>query len=99
AAHATIDALRRRYDTLLADLLEQARAADKTASLYRDTILPQARQTLDIDQKSYAQGKVDFDRVIRDFRTLLTLEVGLHRAIATLGTALARLEQATGQGW
>lgn len=96
AAHATIDDLRRRYDTLLADLLEQARAADKTATLYRDTILPQARQTLDIDQKSYAQGKVDFDRVIRDFRTLLTLEVGLHRAIATLGTALARLEQATG---
>ena len=96
AAHATIDDLRRRYDTLLADLLEQARAADKTATLYRDTILPQARQTLDIDQKSYAQGKVDFDRVIRDFSTLLTLEVGLHRAIATLGTALARIEQARG---
>ncbi len=73
--------------------MEQANAADKTATLYRDTILPQARQTLDIDQKSYAQGKVDFDRVIRDFRTLLTLEVGLHRAIAT---ALARIEQASG---
>lgn len=97
AAHATIDDLRRRYDTLLADLLEQARAADKTASLYRETILPQARQTLDIDQKSYAQGKVDFDRVIRDFRSLLTLEVSFHRAIATLGTSLARIDQATGR--
>jgi hypothetical protein len=54
--------------------------ADKTASLYRDTILPQTRQTLDVDQKPYAQGKVDFDRVIRP-----------------LGTALARIEQVTGE--
>lgn len=96
AAHATIHDLRRRYDALLADLLEQARSADKTAQLYRDTILPQARQALEVDQKSYAQGRVEFDRVIRDFRSLLTLEVGLYRSIATLGTALARIDQATG---
>ena len=96
AAHATIHDLRRRYDALLADLLEQARSADKTAQLYRDTILPQARQALEVDQKSYAQGRVEFDRVIRDFRSLLTLEVGLYRSIANLGTALARIDQATG---
>jgi len=96
AAHAATDDVIRRYDALLADLLEQARAADETATLYEKTILPQARQTLQADQQSYGRGKVEFDRVVRDFRNLLTLEFGYHRAIGRLATAIARIEQAVG---
>jgi outer membrane protein TolC len=96
ASHASVEELRQRYDSLLRDLWEQARAADETAKLYQDTILPQARDTLEADQESYANGNVEFDRVIRDFRSVVTLELGYHRAVGQLATAVARIRQATG---
>ncbi len=96
AAHASVDESVQRYDAILRDLWEQAKAADETATLYKATILPQAQDTLAADQQSYANGTVDFDRVIGDFRNLLTLELGYHRAVGRLATALARIRQATG---
>lgn len=96
AAHAATETIVRRYDAMLADLLARAEAAAETAKLYDKTILPQARQTLEADQQSYSQGQVEFDRVIRDLRTLLSLEVGYHRAIGDLAIATARIEQAIG---
>ena len=96
ASHASVDESMQRYDAVLRDLWEQAKAADETANLYKATILPQAKDTLAADQQSYANGTVDFDRVIGDFRNLLTLELGYHRAIGQLATALARIRQATG---
>ena len=96
AAHASVDESVQRYDAILRDLWEQAKAADETAMLYKATILPQAQDTLAADQQSYANGTVDFDRVVGDFRNLLTLELGYHRAVGRLATALARIRQATG---
>ena len=96
AAHASVDESVQRYDAILRDLWEQARAADQTASLYKATILPQAQDTLTADQQSYTNGTVDFDRVIQDFRNLLTLQLGYHHAVGRLATALARIQQATG---
>lgn len=96
AAHASVDESLQRYDAILRDLWEQAKAADETATLYKATILPQAQDTLAADQQSYVNGTVDFDRVLRDFRNLLTLELGYHRAVGRLATALARIRQATG---
>jgi len=96
AAFARVDAALSRYDALLRDLWEQAKAADETAKLYRATILPQARQTFKADQQAYGTGAVEFDRVIRDLRTVLTLQLELHRAEGRLATALARIRQAVG---
>jgi outer membrane protein TolC len=95
ASHASVEELMHEYDARLRDLWEQAKAAQETASLYKSTILPQAKQTLDVDQQSYSNGVVEFDRLIRDFRTVLTLELGYHRAVGQLATALARIRQAT----
>ena len=91
-----MDALFQRYDALIVDVLAEAQRAEETAALYEQTILPQARQTLKADQEAYTTGKVEFDRVIRDFRSVLTLEVGYHQAIGDLATATARLEQLMG---
>ena len=88
--------MRQQYDALLVDLWGQAVAADETALLYRDTILPEAKRTLDADQEAYINGKVEFDRVVRDFRNVLTLELGYHRSLGQLATAIARIRQATG---
>jgi outer membrane protein TolC len=87
--------VQRQYEAMIAELLEQARAASRTASLYTSTMLPQARQTFEADQRAYVgPGTVEFDRVVEDFRTVLTLEEGYHRAIGEWAIAVARIEQA-----
>tara|TARA_R110002111_G_scaffold247140_5_gene310195 strand:+ start:6635 stop:8137 length:1503 start_codon:yes stop_codon:yes gene_type:complete len=86
-----------RYDALITELLAEARRAEETAELYKETILPQARQTLSADQQSYSRGAVEFDRVIRDYRNLLTLELGYHQAMGELAISLARLSRVIGQ--
>ena len=96
AAHASEDEVALRLDALLSDLWEQARAGQQTVELYEKTILPQARQTFEADQKSLINGTVTFDRVIRDYRTVLNLELGYHRALGQLATTLARIRQAVG---
>lgn len=96
AAHSSVEELADRYEAMIVDLLAEARRAQETASLYESTILPQARQTLDADQQAYANGAVEFDRVIRDYRSLLTLEVGYHQAMGDLATAVAKLSQTSG---
>jgi outer membrane protein TolC len=96
AAHASEDEVAARLDALLRDLWEQALASEQTVGLYEQSILPQARQTYEADLQSLANNTVTFDRVIRDYRTLLTLELGYHRALGQLATALARIRQTVG---
>jgi outer membrane protein TolC len=96
AAHASEDEITVRLDALLLDLWEQARASQQTVELYENTIIPQARQTFEADQASLINNTVTFDRVIRDYRTLLTLELGYHRALGQLATSIARIRQAVG---
>ncbi len=96
AAHASEEEVAVRLDAALRDLWEQALAAQQTVDLYENTILPQARQTFEADQQSLANNTVTFDRVIRDYRTLLSLELGYHRALGQLATALARIQQTVG---
>jgi cobalt-zinc-cadmium efflux system outer membrane protein len=96
AAHASEDEVALRLDAQLRDLWEQAKASQKTIELYEKSILPQARQTFEADQKSLINNTVTFDRVIRDYRTLLSLELGYHRALGELATTLARIRQTIG---
>lgn len=97
ASHASVNATVQRFEAVLRDLWEQAQTSHETAQLYEATILPQAKQTLEADQQAYANGTVEFDRVIGDFRNVLTLELGYHRAMGSLATALARIRQAVGK--
>lgn len=96
ASHASSEELENRYDAMLRDLWEQARAAHETRQLYVNTILPQARETRDVDVQSFSIGAVEFDRVMRDFLNVLALEDGQHRATGQLAIALARIELAVG---
>lgn len=96
AAHASEEEVAQKLDATLHELWAQALAADRTVSLYQSTILPQARQTYEADLQSLANNAVTFDRVIRDYRTLINLELGYHRAQGELATALARLRQSVG---
>lgn len=96
AAHASEEEVALKLDAMLRDLWEQARASQQTVELYEKSILPQARQTFEADQKSLVNNTVTFDRVVRDYRTLLNLELGYHRALGQLATTLARICQTVG---
>jgi outer membrane protein TolC len=97
AAHASEDEIALKLDALLRDLWAQAVASHKTVELYEKTIIPQARQTYEADQASLMNNAVPFDRVIRDYRTVLSLELGYHRALGQMATAVARIRQAVGE--
>ena len=96
ASHASVAELKQHYDALLRDLWEQAKAANETATLYRETLIPKAEEALEADQEALANNSVDFERVLSDVRTLLALELEHHRALTRLATAIARIEQAVG---
>jgi outer membrane protein TolC len=97
AAHASEDEVILELESLIRSLWEQARASHQTVQLYEHTIIPQARQTFEADQASLANNAVTFDRVIRDYRSLLSMQLGYHRALGQLATALARLQQTVGE--
>lgn len=96
AAHGSVEDLEDGYASHIMDLLTEAHRAAETAVLYQDTIMPQARQTLEADQQSYSTGAVEFDRVVQGYRNLLTLELGHLQAVGDLGIAIAQLERAAG---
>lgn len=96
AAHASEDEVAIRLNSELHALWEQAKSNWQTVELYEKSILPQARQAFEADQKSLINNTVTFERVIRDYRTLLNLELGYHRALGELATTLARIRQVVG---
>ena len=96
AAHAETEEIVRANEAMLLDYIERSRAADRTATLYRETILPQVGQALDADLRAYGQGSVQFERVIANARNQLTAQSALLRALTDKAIALARLEQTLG---
>ncbi|MBL9080580.1 MAG: TolC family protein [Planctomycetales bacterium] len=96
AAHASEEETRLQVDAMLYELWQQAEAGRRTLELYEQSILPQARQTFEADQQSLVNNTVSFDRVVRDYRTLLTLQLGYHKALGEYATTLARIRQTVG---
>lgn len=96
AARASEEEVALRIDALLRDLWAQAQAAQQTVELYEQSILPQARQAFEAEQQALMNNATTFDRVIRSYRALLNLELGYHRALGQLATALARIQQTVG---
>lgn len=76
--------------------LAMAKAAHLQAELYRTTILPQARLTLDASLSNYRVGEVDFMTVMENTTTLLGYEIAKDRSVAEFYRAIAMLEEATG---
>ena len=97
ASTLSIETLTDRTSAVIVQLLAEIDRGDETAILYKDTIIPQALQTLATDQSAYANGEVEFDRLMRDFRSLLTLQLGYHQAIADRAIAIAELQRVVGE--
>ena len=70
--------------------------SNRLAELYSDSVLPQARLSLESSLASYQVGRVDFLSVLTNFVTVLSYEISYEEQHARYLQALARLEPLTG---
>jgi outer membrane protein TolC len=96
-------AIARRFDQRANELHVDLRMAlyrhddaARQVGLYRDTLLPRARQALAVTRSAYAQAAASLLDVIDRQRTLLSFEQSYWRACAELGKSRAEIEALTG---
>ena len=70
--------------------------ANRSIRLYRQTLLPQARQALDAANTAYQAAQIDFLSFLDAQRTLLNLRIEEQRALRDYYQHLTQLEQAVG---
>ena len=70
--------------------------ANRSIRLYRQTLLPQARQALDAANTAYQAAQIDFLTFLDAQRTLLKLKIEELQALRDYRHHLAQLEQAVG---
>ena len=70
--------------------------ANRSIRLYRQTLLPQARQALSAANTAYQAAQIDFLSFLDAQRTLLNLRIEEQRALRDYHQHLAQLEQAVG---
>ncbi|WP_425399043.1 TolC family protein [Aeoliella sp.] len=103
SAEANAVATARQYDALrdatleqVTDLFAKARSQQDLLLLFREDILPKARQTLEVSNRAYSVGEVDFLQLIDNFRLVLRYEVANSRLEASLRQTIASLERVVG---
>ena len=98
-AAASLEAGRRMRENTLAQAqgavtegYVMASTARRLATLYTDSILPQARLTLESSLAAYQVGSADFLTVLTNFTTVLAYELNYEQQQAQYRRALAELE-------
>jgi outer membrane protein TolC len=81
---------------LLRDALEKVHTTKHHVDLFRDKLVPQARQAFEANQFSYETGKASFLEWITAQRNLRDLEAMGQQHVADYHTALAELEAVIG---
>ncbi len=79
------------------DAAVKAQTQQRLVILFRDVILPQARQTVDASASGYQAGKVDFLTMVDNWRNLLNYQLMYHQSLAELEKDYARLQEAVGR--
>jgi len=93
---ADLTAERNRIAFQIQEAYLKVEAQQKLVRLFRDTIVPQARQTVEASRSGYRAGSVDFLTLMDNWRKLLNFELMQHRALAEMERAVADLERAVG---
>jgi outer membrane protein TolC len=91
--------LENREQTLTADIqqaLFKLRDADRKINLYRNSLIPKAEQSLEVNRKGYEAGKMEFINLIDAERILLEFELAHERALADHLKHRAELSKLTG---
>jgi len=96
AASSRRTQLSQDLDQQLENILYLMRDAARNGRLYKETLLPRARQILTATTSDYETGRATFDEVMGARQNLLGLELGLLRAAADQALALNDLETLLG---
>ena len=68
------------------------RDAERKINLYRDTLVPKAKQAFEVTQKAFSTGKAGFLDLIDTQRTLLQFQLSFERALTNHAQRLGELE-------
>ena len=71
-------------------------SAQQRAGLLRTSVLPQARQTIDVSLAAYQTERGDFLALLDNQRTLLTTQLEYFKSLSDFEQALGDLERAIG---
>lgn len=96
SAKAAYQVLKNQVLFEVKDFLVKIEAAEKLLTLYKTTIIPQARQTLESARANYQTGKVEFLSLIDAERALKDFQLEYYRALSTFEQRMAELERAVG---
>jgi outer membrane protein TolC len=96
-SRATLQATEQSLAYQIRNDLTMAQAAARLASLYRETVIPQASVTLESSLSSYEAGKVDFLTVLTNYITIVEYEMNFIEQLQNLFLAMSRLEEMTGK--
>ncbi len=94
---ADLMSARNRVAFRVQDAAVKAQTQQRLVVLFRDVILPQARQTVDASNSGYQAGKVDFLTLVDNWRKLLNYQLMYHQSVAELEKDYAQLQQAVGR--
>ncbi len=92
----TYDSLRDTTLEEVMDLFVTVRSQQDLVILFKEDILPKARQTLEVSSRAYNTGEVDFLQLVDNWRELLRFEISYRRLEASLRQTLAELERVVG---
>lgn len=91
--------LENRTNDLVAEIklvLFRYRDAARKISLFADTLMPLAKNSLDVAEQAYQAGRADFLQLIDAQRLLLDIQLSYYRAIADREQRLAQIEMMVG---
>ena len=74
----------------------KVQTAERLVKLYRDSIIPQAEQSLKAAEIGYQAGQVDFLNLIDSQRVLLDFNLAYYRSVADFGINISELERVIG---
>lgn len=97
---AAVKQLEDRGNTLSADVsmaLFNYQDATRKIDLYGKSLLPKARQSVEVSKQAFESGRLDFLTLIDAERLLLEFELSHVRALADQAQRLAELEMLTGK--
>jgi cobalt-zinc-cadmium efflux system outer membrane protein len=95
-ARSTYDSTRLGLQSRIQEDYQMASTSVRLATLYRQTVLPQARLALESSMASYQTGAVDFLSVLTNFGTVLEYEMTYFDELTSYHTAVSRLEEMIG---
>jgi len=80
----------------LQDTLVKVDTQYRQAILYRDLLVPRARQTVEVSTAAYQAGNLEFTALIDNWRNWLKFSLAYHQALAGLEQRFADLQQLLG---